>query len=300
MKHASRIPPLSTTLRRSLCGFGTAGLLLAPTAALAVDEDLFCSVDAPVFADHKVYVKKHSAIRGENDGLTHVMSNGKVKLHKHAMIDGHLTAAHVKTKRGSTVTGNVLEMAAGIVPDDPTDLVASFEFNNDNHHLPQTEMGNDALDGLDLKLDKGDRLVMPAGDYYLHKLEVGKNSVLEVTGPVRIFMPDGKVKFKYGSLVGAAETDVTIVIAGKGHLKVGGHSGFHAAVYAPESKFELKGEGVASGSLVVDKLKVDKGAQYHSVDVCVEGPPDLVPIPNEAPPNDIWPPELVIIDDPWG
>lgn len=265
-----------------------AGLLLAPVAFAVPTTDVFCPLDAPVFVEEKLDVKKHSAIRGLDDGPVRVLSNGKVKLHDHATIEGDLVARDVKLKKGSVVTGAILEESAGVEPEDISDYVEAFRHHNDNHRIPLTENGDVALDGLKLEVRKDDRLVLPAGDYFLRSVRVRKGAVLELAGDVRIHMEKGRVEFKYGSLVGADVARLAIMIADKGHVKAGGHAGFHASVYAPESEFELKGEGVATGSLVVEKAKIDKGAEFHARDACVAGPPPLEQHPALPPIEDLW------------
>lgn len=279
-------------VRRAALGLGAISLALGAAQAQAqMHEDLFCSMDGPVFADDRIHVRTGGSIVGVDDEATHVLSNGKVRLRWGALIEGDVTASKVRVRRGSEITGNVIEESAGVEMADVRALVRSYRYNNDNHHVPRTENGRQALRGRHLRVGWGDRLVLPAGDYYLSTLKLRRGATLELAGAVRIYMDRGLVEVGRGRIVGADAADLSIVVARQGFINAHGESGFHASVYAPHALLRVTGKGVASGSVVVDRMWVSDGAEFVATDLCMDGPPVLEEDPETPPEDPGTPPE---------
>lgn len=262
------------SLRRAALGLGALGLVMGAAQAQA-NEDLLCSMEAPVFAGERVSLRDGASIVGVDGELTHVLSNGRVHLRRGALLEGDVTAARVRMSRSSEILGEIVQTSPGVEPADASDLVESYRANNDNHHVPLTMKGRVALRGGYLTVRRGDHLVLPEGDYFLEMLRVRRGATLELAGPVRIYMDRGLVNVHKGRIIGAEEADLSIIIAREGLVRVGGESGFHASVYAPHSLLSLKGKGVASGSLVARRIWVSDGAEFVASDLCMEGPPVL-------------------------
>lgn len=266
----------------------------AAGSAAAHETDLFCPAGAAVFADYKLQVKRSDIFGGESHEWTHVGTNRDAKLYGPGTIHGDLVVGgEVKDKHDFLVTGSVVEDAPQVVLRDVHDLVASHEALNDNADVGPTTFGNDPFKSpTEIEVKDGDSLFLPGGEYYLTKLKLDKNATLILGGPVRIFMPKGKVYVKYGSSIvaGSDEASLLIVMAGKGGIKISKSSRVHAGIYAPHAKLYVKYASHLHGGAVVDKLKLQKDSAIYVADVCGEGLPE--------PPADPVPPVADFEPDP--
>lgn len=272
---------------RLLTTLGALALAGTLPAAGHADASLFCGADAPVFGDRLVEVSGGSAILGAEGGATRVRSNAKIVLNGHSAIEGDaVSGGAVKLTGKSQVSGAVIEHEPAVVtPESVHDLVASYEFDNDNHTIPVTSAGAQALHGTELKLSGGDSLEIGAGDYYLTRVKLSGHASLRVYGEVRIHMPHGSFDISGGSLAAGHEgSTLMVVMAGPGVVSSSGGSNFHGAIYAPEARVDVTGQGESWAGVVSAHLKLSGGSRLHAEEICVAGPPE---VPGPFPPCEL-------------
>jgi hypothetical protein len=255
--------------------------LVLPVAGQA-DSSLFCTADAPVFGHRHVEVSGGGAIHASDGNLVRVRSNHKIVLSGGSTLEGDaISGGEIKLSGGSQVSGLIVEdHPTPVVLEEVHDLVAVYEYDNDNASIPLTGEGEVAVEGTELEVKGGDSLAMAAGDYYFTEFKFSGGSTLHLTGDVRIYMPDGKFEFSGGGLASTGESStLMVVMADRGEVKTSGGSNFHGAIYAPHAKAEVSGDGNSYGSVIAREFKLTGGSELYPRDVCVLGPPVIDPNP---------------------
>jgi hypothetical protein len=158
--------------------------------------------------------------------------------------------------------------------------VAAAKLANNNADIPPAVKSNGQLVNAynagtgALSIAAGATLTLPGGTpgnpkvYYLSSAKMGGNSSLVVTGNVIIFT-DGNLDFTGGTVInngGGGPPDKFMVYSSGGPetlVGVHGGAGFCGALYAPQAKVVLTGNGDIYGAAVGGKVNISGNGQFH-------------------------------------
>lgn len=200
-------------------------------------------------------VAPYSASWGPDRGS--VTSNGDIWLDSGTLVAGDARPGPGRSATGGTVTGSRTP-SASLISFPPVSAAPYGPSNNDNAQIPP---GNQP--GGNFSLGPSQSVNVPAGTYYFRNFRMGSNSVLNVLGPVTIYV-DGQLDMGPGSrTVVARPRDLWLRVVGSGEVELDGGAVLHAQLEAPSSKVEFDDNVNVYGSVVARELEICDNARVH-------------------------------------
>lgn len=137
--------------------------------------------------------------------------------------------------------------------------------NHDNETI-ETSNGTDPFrrgNGWDLRMQSDDSITLTGGTYYFDSVRMTGQARIYVTGPTVIYVKGDGV-FGGGGIVNATENPANLLVYSEGStLSLKGGSGFHGAVYAPDSDVTVHGTSDYFGTIVGRTVHFQGDAAVH-------------------------------------
>jgi hypothetical protein len=242
-----------------------------------VSDDDFSTVIVPgvVGLDSVALGGQGAAVDGS--GAT-VFSNGAVAL-SHAHVTGDVRSAQSSVSMdadgtvsgdvtaGTTITGGTIGGTA--TPNAPSSPLAAPAVTPCSPFSGAAGLGGkyayNAATG-DLTVAGGKTATLAAGTYCFHNVTVSGQSVLTVTGAVKIVLT-GRLDASGGSIVNqthvATNLQIASSFAGSDGVVLSGGSGAYFTVYAPRTGITLSGRSPVTGALLGKTLTASGGSPIH-------------------------------------
>ena len=186
-----------------------------------------------------------------------VSSNGAISLSGGATIRGDATPGAGDSVTGGVVTGSRAQATSDAAYEPVT--VGPYATTNDNANMAAYVTGNDFTMGASAIA------TMPPGTYCFHDFTMSGGSVLTITGRTTIYVT-GKLNIS-GSVqnVTARPSNLTVLVASTGEVKLSGGSNFCLNLYAPEAPFSMTGGAALYGSVVAESLTLNSSLVHFDL-----------------------------------
>ncbi len=151
---------------------------------------------------------------------------------------------------------------SGAVTAPPVDL-GDVQFQNDNHLIPLSDAGRDAVKGGSLRLVENDNLTLPPGTFYFRSVQMVGQATLTITGPTKIYV-DGDAHFGGGGIMNTTEDpkDFQVFCTGNDFTLAGG-SAFYGAILAPEANLVVLGNAEYYGTVIARTIDLRGDTIIH-------------------------------------
>lgn len=197
-------------------------------------------------------------------------SNGEIILQEGSVINGNvklgkdsLGTAGALTSDNTTITGNI-DSIDRIDPNPLGDQLDTYidnaTLNNDNFDIDEAY-----LDGSDLRVEPGDVLNLSSGDYYFTDIVLGKGSLLNINGSVKIFLAGGLYMEGDASIMSSSGMPADLIVFSNSteDIVIENSADFFGCIYAPYAKTILKSSGDLYGALWAGEIINDNGMALH-------------------------------------
>jgi cytoskeletal protein CcmA (bactofilin family) len=189
-----------------------------------------------------------------------IRSNGDIYLSGNSKITGDaISSCDVVLRGKSSVAGQIVSNASPILsePINLTSIEDVVRTQNDNNRISSLL----SKDG-ELKLTGKDKVVIPAGTYYITRLSVSGSAEISVSGKVNIFVADeieisGDAKVNIGTATSVDDLIIFCSNNSKKENKISGNSIVKAIIYSPYSTIKLSGNSYFFGHLFANSITLD-------------------------------------------
>lgn len=199
---------------------------------------------------------------GSAGSFGHVGSNGDITLTDSVWVRGDSRPGVGRTVTGGSRSSGSDAPLTAALSYPPVDSSPYSSTNNDNNLLPSGYRGpNFSLSGM---------LTMPAGNYYFTDFRLADSAVLNVTGPVTVYV-SGKI-----TMIGGARTNgnrpenLKFKVVGSGAVDLYEDISIAAEYYAPESAVLLSEQAHIYGS-IVGRTVTGSGSAFLHYDESLPG-----------------------------
>jgi hypothetical protein len=184
-----------------------------------------------------------------------VLSNGDIQLSGGAIIHGNATPGPGHAVTGGTVTGS--RTSATSCLNEPVSSVGNAATVNDNAKVAAYMKGGS------FKTSASTHVTMPAGTYYFRDFLMSGQSVLNVTGPVTIYVTGVMDISGQVTTAGNLPSNLKIRVTSTSQGKLSGGSSFYCDLYAPLAPLDLSGGTSFYGSIIGASLNFSGNAGIH-------------------------------------
>ena len=193
-----------------------------------------------------------------------VASNSDISMSGGAQINGS-TYDYRGTVSGGSVSGSENSLAAPL--NYPVSSAALAAISNDNANvIPYMRNGSFNMSG-------SQTTTMPPGVYYFKDFVMSGGSVLNITGPVTIYVT-GEVDISGGVMTAnSLPRNLIIRVTGSGNSTFSGSSQYYGQLYAPLSDVTISGGAQFCGSIIGNTLTESGGGSVHE-DLSLADPGD--------------------------
>lgn len=181
-----------------------------------------------------------------------LMSNGNIQLGQ-ATVDGDANPGPGDSATGGTVTGNRDPLTQAITAPaiDPGNAAT---VNNNAAVASYLSSGDFSLSGTNV--------TMPPGIYYFNNFTLSGNAVLNVSGPVTIYVTGG-IDLGGTPTAGSVPANLKILDMGSGAVTISGTGAYYMDLYAPNAAVSLNGNVGFYGALVGSTLQASGNPAMH-------------------------------------
>ena len=188
-----------------------------------------------------------------------IKTNGDIDLSGTVLIHGDARPGNgrrVTTGPGVVISGVTTPLTSRL--SFPSVSAGSAATVNDNANVPAAFVSNGRL-----TIGGSDVVRLPAGTYYFTGLSMSGSGVLELQGPVTMYV-NGDVTLGEGARTWASRPIYfELRVIGGGTVQLNTGADVHAIVYAPDARVLIGGSGELFGSIIGRSLRVTAHGGIH-------------------------------------
>lgn len=185
-------------------------------------------------------------------------------------IGTNATSSGSITLSGNVIVGGDAFVGPGGNPDTDIDASANVIISGTRGSLPVPEplppvtIPAGLTGSGDLSISGNQTVTLPGGTYWYDDISISGNGRLDFEGPAVLYL-SGQLSVS-GNGIGTAgdlPPNLTLYVAGNDNVGISGNANFYGAIYAPESRISLSGNGALFGGVVGREVSISGNSPVH-------------------------------------
>lgn len=191
-----------------------------------------------------------------------IASNGDITLGGSSLIAGNAFPGMGKMVIGANhVTGSTTPLSYTL--NYPNGDAGIYKTSNNNGSVP-----SGAVAASSFKIGNQQTVTLQAGNYYFNNFNAGAGSILNIAGPVTIYVYGTLSLGGHVDVAGNLPKNLTIITVpnggtAPGNITLNGTSALYADIYAPQSRINMSGTGDIYGSIVGRSIDMTGNSAIH-------------------------------------